>query len=152
MPIYLVQHGKNRPQTEDPDEGLSAEGVSDTERIAAVAKGYNVKVAAIYHSVKKRARQTAEIMAEALMPAKGISEKQGLKAMDDVQAVAATLDPKDSLMLVGHLPFMSRLTALLITGDMDRPVFAFQNSGIVCLDKRDDGNWIIKWTLMPNIS
>lgn len=152
MPIYLVQHGKSLPKTEDPDEGLSAEGRSDTERIADVANGYNIAVTGIHHSVKKRAQQTAEIMAKSLSPLEGLAEKQGLKAMDDVAVVAETLAPASNRMLVGHLPFMSRLTSLLITGNMDRPVFAFQNSGIVCLDKNADDQWIIKWTLMPNIS
>ena len=47
---------------------------------------------------------------------------------------------------------MERLTAYLITGSMERPVFKFQNSGIVCLDKvPDTESWVIKWTLMPHI-
>jgi len=53
---------------------------------------------------------------------------------------------------VGHLPFMERLTAYLITGSMERPVFKFQNSGIVCLDKPPNiMAWVIKWALMPHI-
>jgi phosphohistidine phosphatase len=55
-------------------------------------------------------------------------------------------------MLVGHLPFMERLTSYLITGSIDKPVLKFQNGGIVCLDKDvDSGFWIIRWTLMPKI-
>jgi phosphohistidine phosphatase len=55
-------------------------------------------------------------------------------------------------MLVGHLPFMERMTSFLITGSMEMPVFKFQNSGIVCLDKYPATPfWVIKWTLMPNI-
>jgi len=55
-------------------------------------------------------------------------------------------------MLVGHLPFMGRLTSYLITASVDTPVFKFQNSGILCLDKDPDiGSWVIKWALMPKI-
>jgi phosphohistidine phosphatase len=55
-------------------------------------------------------------------------------------------------MLVGHLPFMERLTAFLITGSIDRPVFKFQNSGIVRLDKDPETQaWVILWSLMPAI-
>lgn len=55
-------------------------------------------------------------------------------------------------MLVGHLPFMERLTAYLITGSIERPVFRFQNGGIVCLDETPDKqSWVIKWSLMPHI-
>ena len=69
-----------------------------------------------------------------------------------VGPVAAALDPGSNLMLVGHLPFMERLTAFLITGSFEKPVFKFQNSGIVCLDKDPaTESWVIKWTLMPHI-
>jgi phosphohistidine phosphatase len=72
--------------------------------------------------------------------------------MDDVVFLAETISPGSNQMLVGHLPFMARLTSHLVTGSADLPVFAFQNSGIVCLDREDDAPlWIIKWSLMPNI-
>lgn len=55
-------------------------------------------------------------------------------------------------MLVGHLPFMERLTSTLITGSSERLVFKFQNGGIVCLDREaDQPAWFIKWALMPKI-
>ena len=69
---------------------------------------------------------------------------------DDVAAVAAALDPASGLMLVGHLPFMERLTSELVAGDPERRVFRFQGGGIVCIDSDDQG-WHIRWTLMPEI-
>jgi len=152
MAIYLVQHGKSLPKDQDPEQGLSPKGLDDVRRIAGVARGYGVPVASIVHSGKKRALQTAEIFAEALNPPQGVKHMDGLKPLDDVTAVASGLKPESGLMLVGHLPFMERLTSFLITGDTDRPVFAFQNGGIVCLDEDPDGKgWVIKWTLMPQI-
>jgi len=152
MTLFLVQHGKSLPKDIDPDQGLSEEGSSEVERIANVAKDYSIHISQISHSVKTRARQTAEIFASALKPSGGIHERSGLKPLDDVTAIADTIDSKDNIMLVGHLPFMERLTAYLITGSIEKAVFKFQNSGIVCLDKDPDTlSWIIKWTLMPNI-
>jgi phosphohistidine phosphatase len=56
----------------------------------------------------------------------------------------------DNIMLVGHLPFMERLTSFLITGSIDKPVLKFQNGGIVCMDRDPDNQyWFIKWALMP---
>jgi phosphohistidine phosphatase len=47
---------------------------------------------------------------------------------------------------------MERMTSFLITGSIEKPVFKFQNSGIVCLDKDSaSGFWRIKWALVPNI-
>ena len=73
--------------------------------------------------------------------------------MDDVAAFAASLNPDTHTMLVGHLPFMERMASYLVTGSPDRPVFKFQNSGIVCLDKDPASeSWVIVWTLMPHIA
>jgi phosphohistidine phosphatase len=152
MALYLVQHGKSLPKEIDPDRGLSEEGISDVKRIAGVAKGYGIKVSCIKHSGKKRAQQTADIFASFLKPDKGIQERNGLDPLDDVTALAEEIDSTDNLMLVGHLPFMERLTSYLITGLVDKPVFKFQNGGIMCMDQ-DLGThfWIIKWSLMPKI-
>ena len=152
MALYLVQHGKSHSKEIDPEQGLTDEGRAEVARIAEVARGYGVKVDAILHSSKKRARQTAEIMARALEPADGINEKTGLKPMDDVTALGGLIDSAPNVMLVGHLPFMSRLTSWLITGSIEPPVFAFQNGGIVCLKENPGADaWVIAWSLMPHI-
>jgi phosphohistidine phosphatase len=152
MALYLVQHGKSLPKGIDPDQGLSEEGVAETKRIADVAANYGVNVSHIKHSVKTRAHKTAEIFASTLNPPRGIAEVDGLKPLDDVITFAASIDPAENSMLVGHLPFMDRMTSFLVTGSTDKPVFKFQNSGIVCLNKDpDSGSWVIVWTLMPKI-
>ncbi len=152
MALFLVQHGQSLPKDKDPNKGLSEAGIHETERIAQVAKGYGVHVSSIAHSGKTRARQTAEIFEAALKPSGGIHESSGLSPLDDVTVFADTADSTKDVMLVGHLPFMERLTAYLITGSIEGPVFKFQNSGIVCLDKFPDTlSWVIKWALMPHI-
>lgn len=152
MALFLVQHGKNLPKEQDSDKGLSPEGSSDVERIAGVARGYGVKVSIIKHSGKKRAQQTAEIFADALQPAGGVHASSGLDPLDDVTKAAGKLATRDDLMLVGHLPFMEKLTSYLITGSTETTVFKFQNGGIVCLDQDlESRSWFIKWTLMPQI-
>jgi phosphohistidine phosphatase len=152
MALFLVQHGKSLPKEADPDKGLSEEGIAEVRRIADVAKGYGVQVSCIRHSGKKRALQTAEIFAAALNPKEGIQESSGINPLDDVSAFADTAGSEENLMLVGHLPFMEKLTSYLITGSVEPPVFKFQNGGIVCLDKYPGGrSWVIKWSLMPTI-
>jgi phosphohistidine phosphatase len=152
MALYLVQHGKSLPKDQDEEQGLSHEGAADVERIAGVAKHYGVRVCSIQHSGKKRAQQTADILAVALRPDKGVHVRRGIDPLDDVTPVAGDLHRADDLMLVGHLPFMERLTAFLITGTVERLVFKFQNGGIVCLDMDPEERfWFIKWTLMPRI-
>lgn len=153
MSIFLVQHALSLPEDIDPDKGISDAGLVDTERIAGVARGYRVRVAKIIHSGKKRARQTAEIFARELSPESGVEVVSGLNPLDNVREFAPTLTPLSNLMVIGHLPHLERLTAWMVAGRTDHPVFRFQNSGIVCLDKAAEENfWSIKWTLMPNIS
>ena len=152
MPIYLVQHAQSLPKERDPEKGISDAGRADTERIAGVAKGYEVVVGKICHSSKKRARQTAELFAGELNPQNGLESGAGLNPLDNVREFAANLDPTSNLMIVGHLPHLEQLTSWLVTGQTDHPVFRFQNSGVVCLDKsEEDEFWFIKWTLMPKI-
>lgn len=152
MALYLVQHGKSLPKDKDPQKGLSQEGIVETERIAQAAKGYAIRVSKIIHSGKTRARQTAEIFEAALKPGGGIDEESGMNPLDDVTVFSDTIDSTKDILLVGHLPFMERLTAYLITGSAEKAVFKFQNSGIVCLDKDPiTKSWVIQWTLMPHI-
>ena len=151
MAIFLVQHGLALSKEEDPERSLSKEGIKDVERIAEVAKGYSIPVKSIRHSGKKRAQQTAEIFAKALK----VQDLEGIGGMDpkdDVEPFGATLNNESNTMFVGHMPFMSKLTSHLIAGNTEKEVFKFQNAGVVCLDTDNDNHWMIKWTLMPNIS
>lgn len=152
MAAYLVQHGKSLNKTEDPEKGLSVDGKRETKRIAGVAKEYQVEVSRIVHSGKKRARETAEILASLLSPTDGLELRSGMNPMDDVRAFADSLDLDKDLMLVGHLPFLERLIGLLVCGNPDQTVFKLQNSGILCLDRVPEvKNLVIRWALMPSV-
>ncbi|MFC1655649.1 phosphohistidine phosphatase SixA [Patescibacteria group bacterium] len=150
MKIYLVQHGNQLTEDVDPQEGLSDKGRSDCEKVASYAAKEGIKVDAMFHSVKLRAKQTAEIFAKHLLPEGQLEEKEGLKPMDDVTIWVDQL--QDGLMLVGHLPFMQKLSSLLLTGNAEKPVITFQQGGIVCLKKDKDGNWSVRFMVTPNLS
>jgi phosphohistidine phosphatase len=81
MALYLVQHGRARPKSEDPLQGLSEEGAADVRRIAEVAAHYCVRVSVILHSGKARAAQTASILAAALHPPKGVRQIDGINPL-----------------------------------------------------------------------
>lgn len=152
MALYVVQHGKNLSKAEDPEKGLSIEGKAETERIAAVAKGYQVHIGKILHSGKKRARQTAEIFTRELSPINGCDPCDGMNPMDDVRDFGNRLCLDRDIMLVGHLPFLEKLLGLLVCDDPDQMVFKLQNSGIVCLDQiANISKPVIRWALMPAI-
>lgn len=152
MALFLVQHGTATPKEQDPEQGLTPEGIADVKRIAEVARNYGVKPSKILHSGHTRAKQTAKLIAEALDPEGGVAPRNGLDPNDDPAALLSYLDPAGNLMIVGHLPFLERLTSLLTCGNADKVVFKFQKGGIVCLDQTPDKKaWFIKWALMPHI-
>ena len=149
MDLYLVQHGVARSKEEEPDRPLTSEGRTDVDRMAQHAALMEVKPERIWHSGKLRASQTAEIMARVLSPRQGMGVMEGLGPGDDPSqagmAVAAIGVPA---MLVGHLPHLSRLASLMLMGDPDAEIIAFQNAGIVCLTLTD-GGWRLQWSLNP---
>ena len=54
-------------------------------------------------------------------------------------------------MLVGHLPYMSRLASLLLCGDSEKEIIKFRNAGIVNLIRDDLKVWSIGWILIPEM-
>ena len=145
--IYLVQHGKAFDERVDPERSLTPEGVEESRRVAAHLAKAGVKVAVVYHSGKKRARQTAEIFAEAL--GTGTEEKDGLNPNDDPAIWAERLSTLDEVMIVGHLPHLSRLASLLVVGNTEVPIVEFRYSGVVALTRTP--KWVVKWLLTPDI-
>lgn len=150
MALFLVQHGKSLPKEKDPDQGLSREGLAESQTMAALAAENNVQIMRIIHSGKKRALQTAEIFVKALEPEAGMTKGAGLAPLDDVTIFAATLNNAENIMVVGHLPFLEKLVSHLVAGSQDTPVIKFQNSSILCLDTEDvSETWFIRWALFP---
>lgn len=152
MRVYLVQHAEAMSEEQDPDRPLTDQGRQHAEWTADVAANLGVELEQIRHSGKTRARQTAEIMGEALAPAGGVAAASGLGPLDDVKPVADELDgAAQPVMLVGHLPFMERLAGQMLTGDAHQPVIDFTNGGIVCLEKME-GRWQAVWIVTPKIA
>ena len=147
--IYLVRHGDALPATEHPDRPLSSAGRAAIEQVARLAKHRNLEIAAIHHSGILRARQTAEILGEHLVPPFGVAQRSGLLPDDDPAIVKAELDSDEtSVMLVGHLPYMNRLAGLLVAADPNRVVVAFAAATMVCCSG-GGGQWKIVWKLTP---
>ena len=151
MTLFLVQHGEAKPETDDPERSLTERGAEIVGNMAEWAARMGLTVGVIRHSGKRRAEQTAAIFGKYLNPPTGVIAVQGLSPIDNVQAVAASLqDEPGSVMLVGHLPHLSRLASLLVTGYPDINIVRFHNAGIICLIQQD-GNWAIDWVMQPEL-
>ena len=84
MRLYLVRHGEALPREKDPERGLSDRGRQNAEKTAALLKGQDIEVEAVWESGKKRATQTAEIMAAAVTAKGGVVQRSGMSPNDPV--------------------------------------------------------------------
>ena len=139
MRLYLIQHGLAKAREDDPDRPLTDLGFAETERVAKwIVRHTDARPARILHSGKLRAQETADVFTEMIKPAEGDEPSDGLAPDDDPGVwVRRLASEKADLMLVGHLPHLSRLTTRLLAGDEDRDLVAFRNSGVVALDRNE---------------
>ncbi len=152
MHLYLVQHAQAQPKEEDSQRPLSDQGRADIQKVASFLGDRGIPVSRIIHSGKLRARQTAGALAERLKATGSVSETDGLAPLDDPTVWAGRLaDTDEDLMLVGHLPHMSKLAALLLTDNAEQPVIRFQMGGVVCLERDEENHWSLRWMVVPEI-
>ena len=55
------------------------------------------------------------------------------------------------VVVVGHLPFLSKLAALLVTNDERCAIAAFRYSCVLCVERGEAGGWKIVWMITPNL-
>ena len=149
MDVYLVRHGEAGSETVNSQRPLSDIGRRAVEDVGRSAAEKGVRVSEIHHSGLLRAQQTAEILARHLLPENGVRPSQGLKPGDDPMVAKAELETAQiSTMLVGHLPHLDKLLALLTTGDPEREGASFSPGTMICC-VRDGSLWTVRWTLAP---
>lgn len=155
MELYLVQHGEAMSEAENPERPLTVRGRETVQRVSAVAARLRLRPAEVRHSGKRRAAETAEILAAALGASDRVVAMSGMAPNDDVRPVAAALDTAPQpLILVGHLPFLSRLASLLLVGDPERTLVRFRMGAMVCLTREavPTGGWLVAWMLTPELA
>lgn len=150
MKLYLLQHGDALGKEVNPERPLSQKGEDDIARIANSIKSH-VTPNEIVHSGKTRAMQSAEILANALVPSVSLRAIEGIGPNDSVETFAReTLSSEHNLLVVGHLPFLSNLVAFLTT-DSTKAVVDFTPGSLVCLTLRAPNEWTIQWMVRPEL-
>lgn len=151
MKLYLVQHGEAVAEADDAERPLSAAGQIDVERLAAFLGNANVTVGRIVASGKLRARQTADALAGLLTRNGAVSEvTTGLRPSDTTEWLADVAEQwRDDSLVVGHMPFVGKMTARLVTGREDDDIVAFTPGTVVCLERQMVDKWAIAWVLAP---
>ena len=154
MKLYLIQHGEAKSEAEDPERSLTTKGQKEVLAVSKMAEGLRIRPSKIYHSGKLRAKQTAEIIESALKISDALVQSApGLNPNEDIQPWAERISKeKGDLMLVGHLPFLEKLTSFLLCGDERTRLVLFRYGAMVCLDQKVDKSWVVSWILTPEMA
>jgi phosphohistidine phosphatase len=138
-----VRHGTAAPGPDDRVRPLTPAGRAEVEGTARALQAHGVRVSEIRHSDLRRARETAEILGASFAPPRGVHPTLGLLPEDDPDVAAAELALATApLMLVGHLPHLARLTAVL-AGNGVLEGIPFTPATAVGLRREPDG-WMLE--------
>jgi len=148
MRIYLVQHGESKSEEEDPQRHLTDRGIEEVQYVADFLRPPKIKVDTVWHSGKTRAQQTGQLLAEVLRAR--LVQRAGLAPKDQVAATKDALEQiGGDLMIVGHMPFLGKLAALLVTGSEENEIVEFQCGCVLCMERRGDVKWKVAWMITP---
>jgi phosphohistidine phosphatase len=135
MLLYLVHHAEAVGADVDTRRPLSAAGQAHADRLAARVKTAGFAPAAVWHSGKLRARQTAEAFWRATNPLADFKMVRGLAPDDPPELLRdALLHETRDLLVVGHMPHLPALVALLTGSRTEFPLH-----GLVIVETNDDG-------------
>ncbi|MGD8777123.1 MAG: phosphohistidine phosphatase SixA [Syntrophobacterales bacterium] len=154
MEIYLMQHGPNLSKDEDPEESLSPEGEAQVSKAAQAIKRMGLGFEVIIASPKKRSKQTAAIVAEAVgFPVEDILETEKVKAMTPAEETINYLKQfadKKSVLIAGHLPSLAEVASFLLTSG-SKATIQFERGGLGRIDVEsiptNEGK--LRWYLTP---
>lgn len=139
----------------DATRPLTDEGREKVRQVARGMARLGLAFDRVLSSPYLRARETAEIVVETLASG-GRLEFSDRLAEDDahealIREIARWRPAPESLLLVGHEPNLSELTALLLTGQTAVPIH-FKKAGLACLSVTgiEPGPCaVLEWLLTP---
>jgi phosphohistidine phosphatase len=160
MNIFLLRHGiAVDPGTagfdKDSERTLTPKGERKLWQVADAMFAMKLSFDAIFTSPYVRARQTADIIAEALDLRKKLQEVDHLTPGGSARRLIETINSIKpavaEVLLVGHEPSLSELISLLISGDT--PASVLMKKGGLCklsADSLQHGRCAtLEWLLMP---
>lgn len=152
MKLYLVQHGDALSMEVDPVRRLSERGKADVGRLADFLARAGVSFSLVIHSGKKRAEQTAHLLAASISPSAKVELNHDITPLDDIDAFMRRIPVlKGDTLVVGHLPYMAKLVSYLVCGREEPHVVSFRPGTLVCLEQRENGGWAIALMIRPQL-
>jgi phosphohistidine phosphatase len=147
--LYVLQHGEAVPKEIQPDRPLSEQGIRDVRILARHMQNMGVQLQNVFHSGKLRAQQSARLITETISPEIQPVQTEGLNPNDDPSVIIGDFEQmNENILIVSHMPFVSRLCSTLLTGTTGAD-FASVPGTLFCLEKADD-KWRLVYMLRPD--
>lgn len=151
MKLYLVRHG-DYVINDSHHDVLSEKGISEINQLANFLMPLHIQVSTILHSGKMRAHQTADILSLSVVCDQPPQIERDLNPNDAITGFIDRLYEGKDLLVVGHLPFMSRLVGQLVVGNENREIVFFHTGTLVCLESLELTRWMIQWAWNPMLA
>jgi phosphohistidine phosphatase len=160
MNLYVLRHGlatqsESASAAADRRRPLTAKGRKKMRRSVAAMKRMGVEFDLILSSPCRRAKETAELVAEAFGGRESLQILKELAPGEPAAAALAALRRQhllpDNLLLVGHEPQLSGLVSLLLSGS-PRLRIAFKKGGLCKLalpSWKPAARAALEWLLTP---
>jgi phosphohistidine phosphatase len=123
MDIYILRHAiaaEPTPGQSDFDRPLTPEGKKKLQRITKACRNLDLSFDRVISSPYVRARETAEMVTAALAPRRKLELWDSLGAEGNPREFIVELrklrPAPQSVLVVGHEPYLSSLIALLVCG------------------------------------
>jgi len=124
MNLYLICHANPTEQDENIEDNqrtLTEKGRKKLGQIARSLEKLDLKFDVIFTSPYLYARQTANVVAEALdIKKKCVVDSDNLTPLGSAEKLVEEINTRESLanlLIVGHAPFLSQLIGMLLAGD-----------------------------------
>jgi len=146
-----MRHGEALSPDKDPERGLTDNGKLKIEQVALHLYQNSISFKQAFHSKKKRARQTAEIMIHNISPDVTPTLHQCISPNDDPALIIKEINIwSDDTLITSHLPYVPNLITLLTGKDAYLSAITFETGTIVCLEKNNNSGWDLKWSTAPS--
>jgi len=162
MNIFILRHGIAVERgtagfEKDSERPLTAKGKRQLRKSTAAMRRMKLRFDLILSSPYKRAKQTAEIVAEELKLKKRLKFADALKYENSpetmISQIAGLKPMPKNLLLVGHEPYLSHLISRLVSGN-GTLAMDFKKGGLCKLEVenlRDGAGAQLVWLLTPKL-
>jgi phosphohistidine phosphatase len=158
LELYLVRHGiaaeRGDEYPDDSKRPLTSEGIAKLRKEARGLLSLGVEFEQILTSPLVRARQTADVLAEATKSKPSVTQVDALapagSTAEAIQEIAR-LSKKASVAVVGHEPNMGELAARLIGS---KTPLEFKKGGVARIDFEvlpPKGAGHLRWFITPRM-